>query len=46
MNLRRYLCCICDYYEKKRIYQIYRELHIEEYCDNNGNIIGITTAVL
>lgn len=40
MNLRRYLCCICNYYEKKRIYQIYSELRIEEYYDNYGNIMG------
>lgn len=26
MNLRRYFCCICDYYEKKRIKQIYVSL--------------------
>lgn len=31
MNLRRYLCCICDYYEKKRIKEIYIKLSsIEE----------------
>jgi hypothetical protein len=46
MNLRRYFCCICDYYEKKRIYKIYRELNIEEFYSNDGDIIGVTTAVL
>lgn len=46
MNLRRYFCCICDYYEKKRIYKIYRELNIEEYYDKDNNFVGTTTILL